>query len=77
MQAVAWADIESAELGQTRSGRPLIRIRVRGADRPSDHRHDPHALKVSTKQRDAASRFVDLVNQEVEGRRRWKRHHRK
>ena len=69
---VEWARIIRAEVTWSLKERPVVRIAVRDAPSVSRHRRDPHALKVKRKFAERAHEFVDLVNEEVSRRGRWR-----
>ncbi|GAB3785774.1 hypothetical protein [Nocardioides ungokensis] len=72
LHEVEWAHILSAEVAWSRKGRPIVRIAVEGARRASRHREDPHAVKVPRKSAAQAIEFVELVNEEIALRQRWR-----
>ncbi|WP_180936044.1 hypothetical protein [Nocardioides ungokensis] len=72
LHQVEWAQILGAEVAWSRKGRPIVRIAVVGAPRASRHREDPHAIKVPRKSVAEAGDFVELVNEEIALRRRWR-----
>lgn len=72
LHQVEWPHILGAEVAWSRKGRPLVRIVVAGAPRASRHREDPHAIKVPRKSAAQAVEFVELVNEEIALRRRWR-----
>lgn len=69
---VEWARVTRAEVTWSRKGRPVVRVAVRDTPSVSRHQRDPHALRVKRKFAQAAHEFVDLVNEEVSRRRRWR-----
>ena len=66
-----WARIIGAEVTLSRKGRPVVRVAVRDAPAVSRQQRDPHAMKVKRKLAESAHEFVDLINEEVDLRRRW------
>jgi len=69
---VEWSRIVGAELARSRKGRPIVRISVRDALPVSRHREDPYAVKVKRKSAERAHAFVELVNEEIALRGRWR-----
>jgi hypothetical protein len=71
---VDWANITHAELVTSRKGKPVFRIGISGGA-PVDTRlrRDPHALRVKRSLSEEARGFVDLVNDEIAARRRWRK----
>ena len=72
MHQVEWARVIRAEVTWSRKGRPVVRVAVRDTPSVSRYRRDPHALRVKRKFAQRAHEFVDLVNDEVGRRQRWR-----
>ena len=68
---VPWDQVERASVVESSTGRTRVKVTVN--DGRAVRGKDPHELKVKHKLTDQAHQFVKLVNDEVEGRRQWRR----
>ncbi|WP_028645231.1 hypothetical protein [Nocardioides sp. URHA0020] len=71
VHSVDWGDISAATLVRSGKGKPVIQVQVSDAGHGAHHVTDPYAVKVKRSQEREGREFVDLVNFEIDTRRRW------
>jgi hypothetical protein len=67
-----WDQILGATLQTSRKGRTIVRVAVAGAPVVAKHRDDPYAIKVLRREASSAPAVVELIEHEVQVRRRWR-----
>jgi hypothetical protein len=67
-----WDDVDGASVETTGKGRVIVRVTMRGAASPRDHKHDPLAVKAASGQEKDAAKVVASINEEAATRRRWR-----
>jgi hypothetical protein len=69
---VPWAEIESATLVESSTGRHRLRLVLTDPGERAPGRKDPHELKLKHRSVGEARHFVAKINDELAGRRRWR-----
>ena len=69
---IDWDRVAGATLQTSRKGRTIVRLVVTDAPVVAKHRDDPYAVKVSHADAGAAGALVEMIEHEVQVRRRWR-----